>query len=122
MSEEKAIKAAEKAAREATEKATEDAVKGALDGEHPSSASAFVGTRAELAARQQAAEATTQQTAEPKTESKALLEKAGAQILAEYPDARVIYMTSNGFGFFREADARNHAATLQDKAVTTIKR
>ena len=42
--------------------------------------------------------------------------------MAAYPDAPVVYMTSNGFGFFRESEARNHAATLRDKAVITVKR
>ena len=37
-------------------------------------------------------------------------------------EAPVVYMTSNGFGFFRESEARNHAATLRDKAVITVKR
>ena len=44
------------------------------------------------------------------------------RIFAVYPDASVVYMTSNGFGFFKESEARNHANTLRDKAVITIKR
>lgn len=46
----------------------------------------------------------------------------GRQILKEYPAAAEVYMTSNGFGFFREQDARNHAATLRDKKVIIVKR
>lgn len=50
------------------------------------------------------------------------LKAEAGRILAAYPDAPVVYMTSNGFGFFRESEARNHAATLRDKAVITVKR
>lgn len=61
-------------------------------------------------------------TAAPEARSKTPQEQEGEAILAQYPDASVVYVTSNGFGFFGESDARDHAATLRDKTVTTVKR
>nr|DAL75145.1 MAG TPA: hypothetical protein [Caudoviricetes sp.] len=85
-----------------------------------SPATAYAGSPAELAAR--AAETEAARSAErPKSASDGLTKK-GRQILEEYPAADVVYMTSNGFGFFREQDARNHAATLRNKTVTIVKR
>lgn len=49
-------------------------------------------------------------------------EKAARQIFSDYPDAREVYVTSDGFGFFKQSDARNHAATLREKTVVTVKR
>ena len=103
---------AEKPAAETTAKKKEDAPL--------SPATAYAGSPAELAAR--AAETEAARNAErPKSASDGLTKK-GRQILKEYPAADVVYMTSNGFGFFREQDARNHAATLRDKTVTIVKR
>lgn len=103
---------AEKPAAETTAKKKEDAPL--------SPATAYAGSPAELAAR--AAETEAARSAEqPKSASDGLTKK-GRQILKEYPAADVVYMTSNGFGFFREQDARNHAATLRDKTVTIVKR
>ena len=56
------------------------------------------------------------------SETKNRLTAEAERIFAAYPDASVVYMTSNGFGFFKETEARNHANTLRDKAVITIKR
>lgn len=69
-----------------------------------------------------ATEKADRKAAEPKAGGKFRLEKEGERILAEYPDAPEVFMTTNGFGFFRETDARNHAAALRDKTVTTVKR
>lgn len=66
--------------------------------------------------------AAAKKTAAPEARSKTPQEQEGEAILAQYPDASVVYVTSNGFGFFRESDARDHAATLRDKTVTTVKR
>lgn len=113
---------AEKAAaeREAAYKAaTEAAMKKAAEEISLSPATAFANTQEELAARRAATENPAQ---EPKAEVDPALEKQGLEILAAYPDATEVYMTSNGFGFFRETDARNHAATLRNKTVTTVKR
>lgn len=81
-------------------------------------------TPEELAARQ-ATEAAAREAADRATTESGVgsrLKAEAGQILAAYPDAPVVYMTSNGFGFFRESEARNHAATLRDKAVITVKR
>lgn len=122
--------AAEQAAREAAEKAAaEQAAHEAaetVEKTPPSPATSYAASPAELAAREAtektAAEKAARKAAEPKVGSKTRLEKEGERILAEYPDAQVVYMTSNGFGFFRETDALNHAATLRDKTITNVKR
>ena len=93
--------------------------------ERPLSAvTAFADTPEELAARQ-ATEAAAREAADRATTESGVgsrLKAEAGRILAAYPDAPVVYMTSNGFGFFRESEARNHAATLRDKAVITVKR
>jgi hypothetical protein len=89
-----------------------------------SAATAFADTPEELAARQ-ATEAAAREAADRATAESGVgsrLKAEAGRILAAYPDAPVVYMTSNGFGFFRESEARNHAATLRDKAVITVKR
>lgn len=101
----------EQAACEATKKAT------AEKDAHEAGEKAAAEEAAEKADREEAKKAITENA-----KIKNRLAKDGEQILAEYPEAREVYMTSNGFGFFRETDARNHAATLKDKTVTTIKR
>ena len=89
-----------------------------------SPATAFADTPEELAARQ-AAEAAAREAADraaAESGAGSRLKAEAGRILAAYPDAPVVYMTSNGFGFFKESEARNHAATLRDKAVITVKR
>lgn len=73
---------------------------------------------------EQAAEAAAVAETQPRSTTVApdALTAKGLQILKEYPAATEVYMTSNGFGFFREQDARNHAATLRDKEVIIVKR
>lgn len=81
-------------------------------------------TPEELAAHQ-ATEAAAREAADRATTESGVgsrLKAEAGRILTAYPDAPVVYMTSNGFGFFRESEARNHAATLRDKAVITVKR
>lgn len=116
---EKAAKITEKAAAEkaATEKA--EAEKAAA--EKAAKAPAAEKAEAEKAARE-ATEQAARKTAAPKTGNKTPQQRAGEEILAQYPDEPKVYVTSNGFGFFRESEARNHAATLQDKTVITVKR
>ena len=94
----------------------------------PSSpATAFANTPEEIADRKAAAVAARKEkkkenrtAKESRTENRLAAE--AERIFAAYPDASVVYMTSNGFGFFKESEARNHANTLRDKAVITIKR
>lgn len=56
-----------------------------------------------------------------KVDPKSSIEQAGKSILADYPDAEEVYMTADGFGFFDEHDAREHAKRLDDKDVVTVK-
>ena len=104
---------------------TDDTPATAGEDERPLSAvTAFADTPEELAARQ-ATEAAAREAADRATTESGVgsrLKAEAGRILAAYPDAPVVYMTSNGFGFFRESEARNHAATLRDKAVITVKR
>ena len=89
-----------------------------------SPATAFTDTPEELAARQ-AAEAAAREAANraaAESGARSRLEIEAGRILAAYPDAPAVYRTSNGFGFFKESEAHNHAATLRDKAVITVKR
>lgn len=89
-----------------------------------SPATTYAGSPAEAAARTaEAAAAAAAETGPRCTAAVAdALTAKGRQILEEYPAAAEVYMTSNGFGFFREQDARNHAATLRDKTVINVKR
>lgn len=118
--------AAEQAAREATAEQAARKAAETVEKTPPSPATSYAASPAELAARETtekaAAEKAARKAAEPKVGGKTRLEKEGERILAEYPDASEVFMTANGFGFFREADARNHAATLRDKTITNVKR
>lgn len=134
--EEKAAKAAEKevadnsaaendaAAREAADKSTaeKEPVEKADRKVAEKNARETAEKSAHEAAQMAATENADRKAAEPKAGDKTQLEKEGERILAEYPDAPEVFMTTNGFGFFRETDARNHAAALRDKTVTTVKR
>ncbi|MCD8081874.1 MAG: hypothetical protein LUF04_16205 [Bacteroides sp.] len=59
--------------------------------------------------------------AEPES-PEAKLRADGLAILEHNPDAPAVYMTANGFGFFRLNDAENYASTLKDKTVLTVTR
>ena len=48
--------------------------------------------------------------------------KIGKSLLKSNPEMSVVYMTSDGRGFYMENDAKNHARTLNNKAVTPVKR
>ena len=104
---------------------TDDTPATAGEDERPlSPATAFADTPEELAARQ-AAEAAAREAADraaAESGAGSRLKAEAGRILSAYPDAPAVYMTSNGFGFFKESEARNHAATLRDKAVITVKR
>ena len=93
----------------------------------PPPATAFANTPEEIADRKAAAAAARKEEkkenrAERESGTENRLAAEAERIFAAYPDASVVYMTSNGFGFFKESEARNHANTLRDKAVITIKR
>lgn len=59
-----------------------------------------------------------------KTEPKVsdVVQKVGKALLKSNPDMSVVYMTADGRGFYERNDADNHARTLNNKAVTPVKR
>lgn len=59
-----------------------------------------------------------------KTEQKVsdAVQKVGKALLKSNPDMSVVYMTADGRGFYEKNDADNHARTLNNKAVTPVKR
>lgn len=50
------------------------------------------------------------------------LESEAAKILKEHPEQDKVHMTSDGFGYFNEHDAWNHARTLKNDEIITIMR
>lgn len=50
------------------------------------------------------------------------ISKEGQRILADYPHENEVFMTSDGFGFFDEHDAVQHAKRLDDQDVVSVKR
>lgn len=59
-------------------------------------------------------------TEEPKVSDTVV--KIGKSLLKNNPAMSVVYMTSDGRGFYEKNDADNHAKTLNDKAVTPVKK
>lgn len=59
-------------------------------------------------------------TEEPKVSDTVV--KIGKSLLKNNPAMPVVYMTSDGRGFYELDDADNHAKTLNDKAVTPVKK
>lgn len=62
----------------------------------------------------------TTKAAEPKVSDAVV--KIGKALLKSNPDMSVVYMTSDGRGFYEKNDADNHAVTLNNKAVTPVKK
>ncbi len=64
-----------------------------------------------------------QKEAEKKSESKVsdAVEKIGKALLKSNPGMSVVYMTSDGNGFYEKNDANNHARILKDKTVVSVK-
>lgn len=60
------------------------------------------------------------QKSEPKVSD--AVQKVGKSLLKSNPDMSVVYMTADGRGFYEKNDADNHARTLNNKAVTPVKR
>ncbi|MDD6641416.1 MAG: hypothetical protein PUE55_02300 [Bacteroidales bacterium] len=56
------------------------------------------------------------------TKTKGLFDKKAKSLFAEYPKAVELHFTADAMAFLLECDAKNHAATLADDTVTTIKR
>lgn len=51
-----------------------------------------------------------------------VLKDIGKRLLKQYPHKDVMYVSSDGTGFFSEDDAIRHANTLNDKIVVSVKR
>lgn len=66
-----------------------------------------------------AAKSPTKKT-EPKVSD--AVQKVGKALLKNNPNMSVVYMTADGRGFYERNDADNHARTLNNKAVTPVKR
>jgi hypothetical protein len=60
------------------------------------------------------------ETGKLKEKEKAIKEKAEG-LFKQYPKAAELHFTSDGYAFFGEHDARNHAFSLKEKEVITIK-
>lgn len=48
--------------------------------------------------------------------------KIGKSLLKAYPELSVVYMTSDGRGFYQKDDAEGHARTLKNQAVTPVEK
>lgn len=59
------------------------------------------------------------ETKQPKTTN--ALESVGKAAIKEHGCAQV-FVTSDGVAFFQECDAKNHAANLKNKSITTVKK
>lgn len=77
------------------------------------SAGAAAGDTAETPAKPKKA-------AEPKVSDAVV--KIGKNLLKNNPDMSVVYMTADGRGFYEKNDAELHARTLNNKAVTPVKK
>lgn len=64
--------------------------------------------------------AKTKKAAEPKVSD--AVTKIGKALLKSNPDMSVVYMTADGRGFYEKNDAELHARTLNNKAVTPVKK
>lgn len=49
-------------------------------------------------------------------------QKVGKETLAQNPDLKEVFVTSDGVPFFMRNDAQNHARTLKNRDVFNIKR
>jgi membrane protein involved in colicin uptake len=106
-----AAKAAEQAAQEAAAKAAEQAAQEA--------AAKAAKQAAQEAAAKAAQEAAVKAAAEKEAQEAAARTR---ELFERFPAAQELYFTSDGFAFLVQSDAQNHANTLQEKTVQTIKR
>lgn len=60
------------------------------------------------------------ETVEPKVSDAVV--KIGKTLLKSNPAMSVVFMTSDGRGFYEKNDADNHARTLKNKVVTPVKK
>ena len=61
-------------------------------------------------------------TAQPKTVQMSAAHKIAQDLFAANKVLNEVHITSDGTAFYSKSDANNHARTLKDKAVTTVKR
>lgn len=87
---------------------------------HPNPARAASDT-AEVATTEPSTKAADTKTAEEPKVSDTLV-KIGKSILKSNPAMSVVYMASDGRGFYEKNDADNHAHTLKNKTVTPVKK
>lgn len=116
--------AAEEAARKAAEEQAAIAAAAAVKAEPPASPATSYANTADGKAERDAQAADTEKAGkqQPTDEKAAELKTIGLQILENYPNEQTVYMTANGFGFFKHSDARNHADTLSGKEILTVNR
>ena len=65
---------------------------------------------------------TTTAAAQPKTVQMSAAHKIAQGLFASQKTLNEVSVTSDGTAFYTKSDANNHARTLKDKAVTTVKR
>ena len=111
----------EKAAQAAAEKAAE--AKAKAEQEAKAKAEAAAKAKAEKEAKEKAkaeADAKAKEEQEEKDKSENTQTEKVNAIFKEYPEAKELHCTADGFCFFLLSDASNHARTLEDKTVKTI--
>lgn len=60
--------------------------------------------------------------AQPKTVQMSAAHKIAQELFAANKTLDEVHITSDGTAFYTKSDANNHARTLKDKAVATVKR
>jgi hypothetical protein len=58
----------------------------------------------------------------PKQKEENVFERKAHSLFADYRDTEVFYFTSDGLAFFSMTDAKNHATSLGNKEIKTIKK
>lgn len=77
---------------------------------------------AELVAKEAEAKAAAEKEAAELATGEDGILKEGQRILANYPHKNEVFMTSDGFGFFDDHDAVQHAKHLDNHEVVAVKR
>ena len=65
---------------------------------------------------------TTTAAAQPKTVQMSAAHKVAQGLFASQKTLNEVHITSDGTAFYSKSDANNHARTLKDKTVVTVKR
>lgn len=64
----------------------------------------------------------TNEAAKPKTVHKSAAQKIAQGLFASNKTLNEVHITSDGTAFYSASDAKNHARTLKDKTVESVKR